>query len=430
MNKIKYIIMLQAIILFTVSCGINREEEYRPRTDTNKWIVEKMNDVYLWNTSMKTSDKTNAVPEIFFPTILTSNGNGGRNDSYSFIDIEGNTNRLNRTGEIYGFEYFTENVEGKAIAARVLLVYKDSPAFRSGLKRGDRITAIDGIKLTNNNINSLDKGGNRKLQISSYHIDYNKPEENGKPTYIWEPVDTIELQAAETVHCSPLHFDSIYNIEGKSIGYMMLNNTPQNSTGEEFAQQISEAIGRISTCEEIIIDMRYNSSCNISLISELASMLYAKGTANDILLTRQYNENHRDRDSIIYFGSKYPTNRIDKEKLHFIIGENTAMEAEAMIRSLSEKINIITVGTSSTGKNIVQEAFVCPLYPQYVIYPVVAFYSANKQETNNFSPIVPQISATEREKTIEKYKAIGDTAEVMFKAAIADIMQKNTVPEQ
>lgn len=429
MNKIKYTIQILAIMLTAVSCGENREEEYRPRTDTNKWIVEKMSDVYLWNTSMKTSDKTNAVPEIFFPTVLTSNGNGGRSDSYSFIDTEGNTNRLSISGESYGFEYYTENVEGKAIAARVLMVYKDSPAFRSGLKRGDRITAVDGIKLTQDNISSLEKGGSRKLQLSTYRIDNSATETNGKPQYIWVPTDTIDLQASEVTACSPLYFDSIYNIEGKNIGYVMINNTTPNSTGYEYAQQLSDAIGKISACEEIIIDLRYNSSCNMNLISELASMLYGKSSASDILLTKRFNENHSDRDSIICFGNKYPANRLNKEKMHFIISDKTAMEAEAMIRSLSEKMEIITAGTSSMGKNIIQEAYVCPTYPQYVIYPVVACYAANAEETNNFSPVTAKIQITEKVDTVETFKAIGDTAEIMLKATIEKILHPDTETE-
>lgn len=416
-------------MLTAVSCGENREEEYRPRTDTNKWIIEKMNDVYLWNTSMKSSDKTNAVPEIFFPTILSSNGNGGRSDSYSFIDTEGKTDRLNVSGESYGFEYYTEKVDGKAIAARILMVYKDSPAFRSGLKRGDRITAVDGIKLTEDNISSLEKGGSRKLQLSTYRIDNSATETNGKPQYIWVPTDTIDLQASEVMACSPLYFDSIYNIEGKSIGYMMLNNTAPNSTGYEYAQQISEAVGKISACEEIIIDLRYNSSCNMNLISELASMLYGKSSASDILLTKRFNDNHRDRDSIIYFGNKYPANRLNKDKMHFIISDKTAMESEAMIRSLSEKMEIITSGTSSMGKNIIQEAYVCPTYPLNVIYPVVAFHAANMEETNNFSPITAKIQITEKVDTVETFKAIGDTAEIMLKATIEKILHPDTETE-
>ena len=356
-------------------------------------------------------------------------GNGGRSDSYSFIDTEGNTNRLSISGESYGFEYYTENVEGKAIAARVLMVYKDSPAFRSGLKRGDRITAVDGIKLTQDNISSLEKGGSRKLQLSTYRIDNSVTETNGKPQYIWIPTDTIDLQASEVTACSPLYFDSIYNIEGKNIGYMMINNTAPNSTGYEYAQQLSDAIGKISACEEIIIDLRYNSSCNMNLISELASMLYGKSSASDALLTKRFNENHRDRDSIIYFGNKYPANRLNKEKMHFIISDKTAMEAEAMIRSLSEKMEIITAGTSSMGKNIIQEAYVCPTYPQYVIYPVVACYAANAEETNNFSPVTAKIQITEKVDTVETFKAIGDTAEIMLKATIEKILHPDTETE-
>ena len=58
------------------------------------------------------------------------------------------------------------------------------------------------------------------------------------------------------------------------------------------------------------------------------------------------------------------------------------------------------------GKNIIQEAYVCPTYPQYVIYPVVACYAANAEETNNFSPVTAKIQITEKVDTVETFKAI------------------------
>lgn len=423
MNKVLYyLITLYTVVSLLTSCAENREDEYRPRTDTNKWIVDKMNDVYLWNSTMRTSDKTNAVPEIFFPTVLTSNGNGGRSDNYSFIDVNGNTERLVKENNSYGFEYFIETVEGKAISARVLMVYKNSPAHISGLKRGDRITAVNGIKLTKENISVIEKGGGGDFQISVYHKDNSKPDENGNQQYIWEVTDTINMAASSAIEYYPIYLDSIYNIEGKSIGYIVLNNSAAKENMTDWTDNLAQTIGRMKNCDEIIADIRYNSESNIAFVTELASMLYGQSSAQDIFLTKKHNSNHTDKDSIIYFTDKYSGNRLNISRLNFIISDKTAMEAEAMLRRLSELMEIRITGTNSAGKNAILEPFTNPQYTQYVIYPVVAFYSAENENTNNFSPINVDISANEQDKAIERYMALGDTAEIMLKSCINSIL--------
>lgn len=414
--------ILSGIILL-ISCGENREEEYRPRTDTNKWIVETMSDVYLWNETMKDNGNMNAMPEIFFTSVLTSNGNGGRSDSYSFIDIDGNKSRLEEKSESYGFEYFTETVEGKAIAARVLIVYKGSPAERAGLKRGDRITAVNGIKLTSDNISNIEKGGEASFQLSEYRA------ENGSSTedetlaeYAWTVSDTIAVGPATMLDYNPSYLDTIYNIEGKSIGYIVLNKIKGSENINSYIQEVSEQIGKIKSCNEIIIDVRYNSISDIRFVTELASMLYGNGSSSDIFLTKRYNSNYSHKDSIIYFTDNSQGNRLDIQKLHFITSESTAMETEAMLRSLSEYMEISTIGNSTQGKNIIMQPYQNPDYTQYVIYPVVAYYSPNSEETNSFSPVSANIKANERDKNIEVYKQIGDTAELLLSTAIKSIL--------
>lgn len=426
MGKLRYTTIIFISIFIIYSCGKNREEEYKPRTDTNNWIIEKMNEVYLWNETMKTSGNLNAVPEIFFPTILTSSGNGGRSDNYSFIDTEGNTNRLTQTSESYGFEYFTENVEGKAISARVLIVYKNSPAQLSGLRRGDRITAVNGIKLTSDNIANIEKGSGGSFQISSYHAVPGQTEKNGNPQYVWEIKDTINMIAANKQTYDPVYFDSIYNISGKRIGYIMLNKANLQENTDNYINRLAEVIANLKSCDDIIIDIRYNSESNIRYITELASMLYESNNDEDVFLTKRYNKNNSDKDSTIFFTGNYPGSNLGKSELYFITGENTAMEAEAMLRRLSKSMDIVVTGSSSAGKNIIQQPFTNPEYTQYVIYPVVAYYSADNIDTNDFTPIEVSTTANEREKTIESFKQIGDTAEIMLKATINRILN----PEQ
>ena len=144
-----------AAALVLGACRENREEGYRDRTETNDWIVATMSDHYFWNGSMRTDANRYATPDIFFGNVLTRNGNGGRADTFSFIDTEGDTGRLGEVTSGYGLEFYTTTVEGRALAARVLFVYPGSPAERAGIRRGEWITEVNGIKLTESNIGLL-----------------------------------------------------------------------------------------------------------------------------------------------------------------------------------------------------------------------------------------------------------------------------------
>ena len=46
--------------------------------------------------------------------------------------------------------------------------------------------------------------------------------------------------------------------------------------------------------------------------------------------------------------------------------------------------------------------------------------------TNNFSPVTAKIQITEKVDTVETFKAIGDTAEIMLKATIEKILHPET----
>lgn len=396
-----------SISLLLVSCRENREEEYRPRTETNDWIVATLNEHYLWNESMNESANRYAEPSIFFGKVITSSGNGGRADNFSFIDTEGNINRLEERTPSYGFEYYYETIEGRDLAARVLYVYKDSPAERAGLKRGDWITGINGIRLTDATLEQLETGPQTTLIRAACSHD------EVDDTYTWTTTDTVTVAAADYFINSPIACDTTYNVGGKNIAYIKISPCRDNTIGNDRLQQ---ALGGMASCDDMILDMRYCDVNDIVFINQLASAIAGSGHDGQTFLIKTHNANHSDNDSTICFSSQQ-TN-LAKERLFVITDEDTGHENESLINGLKVYIDVITIGQNTSGSNAILGCFVCPSYPQYVIYPVVAAYCTEDEGIDCFRPITADMEVNERLNEISEYKAIGDTAEVMLSTAL------------
>lgn len=421
MKKYNVIIGLTAISSIMFSCMENRELEYKPRTETNDWIVAQLNDVYLWNKNIGSGNRF-AIPDIFFYDAIS------RNDNCSFIDIEGNTNRLTEKKGSYGFEYYTETVEGKAIAARVLIVYKGSPAEKAGLKRGDIITGYNGIILTTNNIENIEKGGEVTFDLSTYKIKENTEEEESKKEYEWEKAGSVKLGPSTVQEYNPFFCDTVYNIEGKKIAYLMFNKVNQPGNRASYKEEINTILKKFTGCDDVIIDFRFNSKNDINLMTTLASSL-CKGNENDTFLVKKHNENYTAKDSIIHFTTNGETPKIEKEKIYFITSKDTKQEAESAIRGVMPYAKTVIVGENTGGENAILDVYVCPSYPQYVIYPAVAAYYSSNQETDNMSSIAANWTINERSLATETYKEIGNTEEILLKNTIDIILGKIDIEE-
>lgn len=408
MMKTLTVTLFAAAAMALAACRENREEGYLDRTGTNDWIVATMSDHYLWNESMRTGANRFAMPDIFFANILTSNGNGGRADTFSFIDTEGNTGRLGVNTPGYGLEFYTTSADGQALAARVLFVYPGSPAERAGLRRGDWLTEVNGIKLTNSNIGMLHSGG--AVSMTRAACNYDEVEE----AYAWTNTDTVAVGTADFMPATPFACDTTYDISGMRVGYVKLNSCPDASGQSEGVRQVA---GKLAGCDEIIVDLRYCSRGDISFAAGFASMLVDEGLADSTFVTKTYNSNHADKDSVVTFGNAAGTH-LGVRTLCVIADEGTGGEFETLANGLRGRIALTFVGQATAGSNAILGCFVCPDYPQYVIYPVVAAWVAPDNEVDCFRPIQPNLEVDERTNEVGVYAEIGDTAEVMLRSAI------------
>ena len=291
------------------SCRENREEGYRSRTDTNDWIIATLREQYLWNETLNESANRYAEPDIYFSNVLSRTGNGGRSDSYSFIDVSGDTGRLDSVTATYGLHYYTETTSGRDLAARVLAVADGSPAYIAGIRRGDWITGVNGIILT------------------------------------WTNTDTVAVAAARYADGRPFACDTTYDIGGHRIGYLKVN--PGVSAGT-YTGELARVLSAMSGCTDLIVDMRYCGDNDVRFVTDLAAGLLDEGMDDSPFLTLRHNDLHTDSDSTITLGDATGIH-LGCSHIYAITDGDTGRTNESFIHGLMAYIDVTVIGQTSEG---------------------------------------------------------------------------------
>lgn len=210
-----------------ISCS---DDDSGPPPDTpkeglevNHWIEETMRENYLWYSEIPQENKLdfNAEPETFFYSLLSLKDGKTRNGTHHYYSyIEKNKDYVSSTrtsidsDDTYGMEFVTFNMvdqNGKPLGyyrSWVLYVLPNSPAEEAGIKRGDWLTYINGVKLNQNNFTQLLKGPAIELTIMLDPSDENKTK-------------NVALSASRKVEDNPLYCHTTLDAGGKKVGYLL-----------------------------------------------------------------------------------------------------------------------------------------------------------------------------------------------------------------
>src|SRR5699024_5705931 len=122
--------------------------------EVQQWIYKTMEEHYLWNDEIPPREKLNFFeePKTFFGKLLSKN-DGNENGPYSYIENKNDipsTRGIPQTEYSYGisFAYVTiKDITGEFALVQYISKDKNSPAYKTNLKRGDLISEIDGEKI-------------------------------------------------------------------------------------------------------------------------------------------------------------------------------------------------------------------------------------------------------------------------------------------
>lgn len=341
----------------------------------NSWVFDEMDVWYYWRDKMP-SERTldfSIDPNLFFEKIIYSDDNypnrGEDRFSWiqpSYVDLMNSLTGVS-SNEI-GFEYIPVGFQNtNDIVFRVLYLKKGTNAEKSGLKRGDIITKVDGVSLNRSNWSAA-----LYQNKSSYTLEGNF---SGK----------IVVEPTAKYYESPIYINKTFEIDGKKIGYIMYNQfTMDNGDGSyKYDKELASIFSDYDSkgVNNLVLDLRYNgggyTSCAVNIASALVPdrdteniFYYSEyNSVIDAVARKQFNEEEYDQFINVYYrniiervndnGSVTNMGSIpnygDKlEKLYILVGGNTASASELVINGLIPfmKNKMVLIGETTYGKNV------------------------------------------------------------------------------
>jgi C-terminal processing protease CtpA/Prc len=201
---------------------------------------------------------------------------------------------------------------------RVRAVEKASPAGIAGIRRGWRITKINGSEnMATSNASSIVQ---QVYQSSSTAFTFQKPDGS---------TVNLTLQAAQYKE-TPVVMDSVYAVNGKKIGYFVFDSSGRYRSNRN---QFSSLFSRFSSegVQELVVDLRYNGGGYVSIAEKLADYLAPSSPNGDVMMTQKFNAKYTSYNSTERFRKK---GSLNLNRIFFIVSGSTASASELLINSL------------------------------------------------------------------------------------------------
>jgi carboxyl-terminal processing protease len=331
----------------------------------NHWIYENMGLYYYWNEKLPRAPQYSQNPPDFFSSLLYRYNIVSRpdGDRFSWIQESAEELKSSLSGQSkstgLNFSLYIKSAGSDEIIGVVLYVLPESPAAKSGVKRGDIFTKINGQVLTRSNYNELLYRAEGAKKYSFSKLDDNANDitllETGEKT-----LEAITLQE------NPVFLDTVYTIGTKKVGYLVYNQFNPGPSGvsnsDVYDKAVDNFIGGLKSAgvSDFILDFRYNGGGYVSSARNLASLL-AKGVTNkDIFSYKEYNtslsktlEKEYGKDYFNdYFLNKSQNIGGLLNRVFVLTSKSTASASELTINGLKPYMQVVIVGDTTVGKNV------------------------------------------------------------------------------
>lgn len=308
----------------------------------------------------------------------------------------------------------------------VRYVLPNTSASNQGITRGMIFYSINNIAMTASN-ESLWRAALAQDSYSLQFADYDGG--NITPNGI-----TINLTKAQ-YNENPVYLTNVIEVEDKRIGYLMYNGFFSN-----YETQLNQAFAQLKAANvtHLVLDLRYNSGGSVDTATRLASMI--TGQFNGQVFARQvWNQkvmnffNQQNPEQLInrftnQIGNGNTINSLNLNKVYVLTTGITASASELIINSLKPYIDVVQIGTITTGKNDGSiTLYDSPTFGssnrnpnhRYAMQPLVlkiADKNGNGEYQNGLNPTIVQ------SENVENLGILGDQDEPYLNTAINDIL--------
>lgn len=440
-KKIQIFIMLVLSLCLT-SCFEDRDDNPISLSEINDFVYQGMNNFYLYrdnvpnlvankNLNPDYSSYLNSFssPENLFESLIYNRETVDRfswiTDDY--LELEQQFAGVSTTnGMEFGLLRYTSSSDD--IFGYVRYILPSTSAESENLERGDLFYAVDGTPLTVSNWRSLMGQDSYTLNLATYN-------DNGTPETDDDSIspsnENISLTKVPYTE-NPVFKTEILDVEGSNVGYLMYNGFVAN-----FDNQLNDAFGvfQANNVEYLVIDLRYNPGGSVNSASLLGSM--ATGQFNGQVFAKlNYNSLQQANNTIFDFKNMINGNAINSlnlDKVYVLATGSSASASEMVINSLQAHIDVIHIGSQTTGKSQASiTLYDSPNYGRsganpnhtYALQPLVAITTNVNDEIVPFDGLIPDVQLSEE---INNLGILGDLNEPLLAEALAHIASTNRV---
>lgn len=415
-----YLTTLLTVSLFAISCEENSSPPDPGKKDPtitaeNKWILDYMEEAYLWN-----NDKINELElnystdyDKFLNSILNGIAgqnnvnkedgkweNGSREHFYSYItkkpaDTRAKSDQKPTTS---GFGIYNllagRRIDDKNKAYLAILgVDPNSPSRIKGLKRGDYI-----IKFNGNDIANTDKDKNMVWRALVYPTNGVKISITigipNKTTDKYDSQKTITFDNIGTYYPNPIWLSRVLTTDnGKKVGYLNYQ-TFERTYDDELVYELKEF--KEQNIEELVLDFRYNGGgyvvSAVTIGTAIAGRDHEGKTLEKMVFNAKRTAKGEKYSYIIGKPSNYmPINRAFKnaltgiKRVFVLTSNNTASASELIINGLRGfDIDVHLIGKQTNGKNTGMESKTKTINGYRYKFAPITFYGENHKGYRDF----------------------------------------------
>ncbi|MDO6385839.1 MULTISPECIES: S41 family peptidase [unclassified Uliginosibacterium] len=312
------------------------------------------NDYLFYKDAPQTTAASYAGQPADFFLDLTSRAQPAK-DRFSFVITAAEAAAMFQSGSATGVGIDTRRDSAQSL--RVALVQPGSPAALGGLKRGDRITAINGSSVSSN-LSSA--------QINALY--YGKVGDKVSLAYVRQSDGasiSVTLTAA-SFSSDPLPLASTLTAGSTKIGYLAFHEHTQPSEAK-----LASAINNFAKAgiSDLVLDMRYNGGGYLAIAGELGYMiagsksLDASNSVGYKTFQRLVHNDKRSADNydfpfmplklLNYYdtGLAVALPSLSLKRVYVLTTSSTCSASEAVINGLRGiDVEVITIGGKTCGK--------------------------------------------------------------------------------
>jgi carboxyl-terminal processing protease len=316
-------------------------------------------------------------------------------DRYSYVEKASTYNAFFRSGTsvAFGIAY---RPDPSSLVIR--LIQANSPAAAAGLKRGDQITAIDAVS-----ISQLTADMTLSAAFGASSVGVTRTFTVISPGSAARDVTIVKGEFA----LQHVLANQVSTPARANAGYLYLGaftDQTNRQWRDALAPMVSNGVQRY------VVDLRYNGGGTLSSALQVATSLAPQSADNQLFSKLSYNRFHsRSNYDFRFSAAERLANAI---RIAFIVDAGTCSASEALIQGLKPFAEVALIGNTTCGKPV-------GFTPQLIadgekVLNAVDFELANANgETDYFNGLTPTCRATD-----DLSKALGDPTEAMHAAAL------------